>query len=274
MGRALRWIGLLMLLAFALAPVIWMGVVAFTYANPLDYDNEKFAFWSNFVRGWTSFDFPRYAGHSLIISGGTVVVGLVIAIWGALGLTYRTGRSRANWDGALAMTQMLPLFLVLLPLFMLYVWVGQAFNVAVRGTYPGLIMAHVIYTVPVAAWMLRSYFETIPRSLYEAALLDGCTITQALRFVILPLIRPGIAATAVFTFVLSWNELLLVSVLSNADTEPFSLHLLTFLGQQSTDWGQLMAVGLIVSVPLAIVFWSVHRWLLQSARDALAEFSD
>ena len=273
MGKAFRGIGLLALLAFALAPVIWMGVVAFTYADPLDDDADKFSFWSNFAAGWTEFDFPRYAGHSLILSGGTVIVGLIVAIWGALSLTYRTGRSRANWDGALAMTQMLPLFLVLLPLFMLYVFVGQAFDVAVRGTYPGLILAHVVYTVPVAAWMLRGYFETIPRSLYEAALLDGCSVPQMLRFVLLPLIRPGIAATAVFIFVLSWNELLVVSVLSNADTEPFSLHLLTFLGQQSADWGQLMAVGLMVSVPLAVIFWSVHRWLLRGARDALAEFS-
>lgn len=246
------------LVGFAVFPILWMLSVSLQLQDGMPP-------WANYLNGWRAFDFPRYFAHSLILCGGTVLLSLLIAVPAGYALRHRL-KLRIGADLGLAATQMIPQPLLLLPLFMAYVWVGRRWGWPLRGSYEGLILAYTVLMVPVATWMLRHYFEAIPMELEEAACLDGCTAWGVLWRVALPLAAPGVLATGFYIFILSWNEVLFASVLSGETTRPFSLQLLTFQGQHRTDWGQLMALGVMVNLPLVAAFWGLHRRLVQGLR--------
>ena len=130
-------------------------------------------------------------------------------------------------------------------------------------THIGLILAYTTFSLPYSLWLLKAFFETIPVELEQAAMIDGASHLQALFTVVLPVALPGIIATAVFTFVLSWNEYLFALVLNtkrNMRTLPVGVS--TFQELTSVDWGLMMTAGVLITIPILVFFIFIQKWLV------------
>jgi arabinogalactan oligomer/maltooligosaccharide transport system permease protein len=130
-------------------------------------------------------------------------------------------------------------------------------------TLAGLVLVYATSSLPFCVWMLKGYFDTIPRELEEAALMDGASHWQVFVKVVLPLARPALAVTALFSFMNAWNEFILAATLLN-DAARFTLPvaLQRFVGEYKTEWGSFAAGALIVSAPVMALFFALQKFLV------------
>jgi len=153
--------------------------------------------------------------------------------------------------------------LFLLPLYLIYVNIGQVIGITLYGSYLGLIITYLTFALPFAVWMLAGFFSSIPRDIEQAALVDGASHWGALFRVVLPVARPGIVAVSVFAFMTAWGEVLFASVLTTTSTRTLGIGLQEYATQSNTDWNQLMAASVVVSVPVVIGFLALQRYLVR-----------
>src|SRR5690606_32206843 len=170
------------------------------------------------------------------------------------------GFSRTDFPGkkplfvAVIYTQLFPLATIIVPIYTIMSRVGLI------NTYSGLFIAYLTFTVPPAVWMLRSFLESIPKELEEAAMVDGCTKFTAFLRVIIPLSRPGIFSTAAYVFFMSWQEFLFALTLTlDQSMRTVPVGILDFVGQYETNWGNLMAASILITAPVVLVFLLIQR---------------
>jgi arabinogalactan oligomer / maltooligosaccharide transport system permease protein len=158
---------------------------------------------------------------------------------------------------ALLVTQMFPATLMMVPLFSLLKSLG------LLDSLTGLVLVYATASLPFCVWMLKGYFDTIPRELEEAAIMDGASHAQVFVRVVLPLARPAVAVTALFSFMTAWNEFILAATLLN-DASRFTLPvaLQRFVGEYKVEWGKFAAGALIVSAPVMALFFALQRHLV------------
>lgn len=138
---------------------------------------------------------------------------------------------------------MAPGTLFLLPWYVMFRQIGMI------GSYTALILSHAVITLPIVIWVLLPSFDAIPRSVFEAAQVDGCSVTRILWRIAMPLVASGIAVSAILAFVFSWNYFLFALVLSNGDTKTLIAAAFNFIGEGSTQWGALMAAATLIALP-------------------------
>jgi multiple sugar transport system permease protein len=130
------------------------------------------------------------------------------------------------------------------------------------GSYWSLILTHAVITMPIVIWVLLPFFDGIPRSVFEAAQVDGCSPVRLFRRIALPLVSTGLAVSSILAFVFSWNYFLFALVLSNSDTKTLIAASFNFIGEGSTNWGGLMAAATLIALPPLILAVIVQRWLI------------
>ena len=160
-------------------------------------------------------------------------------------------------------TQMFPGILFLLPLFLIYVNLDRAAGTSLFGSRFGLIVTYLTFALPFAIWLLVGYFDSIPRELDEAALVDGATPIGALVRVVLPAALPGVAAVTIYAFMTAWTEVLFASVLTTTDTRTLAVGLRAYATQSNVYWNQVMAASLVVSVPVVVGFLLLQKALVR-----------
>jgi ABC-type glycerol-3-phosphate transport system permease component len=200
--------------------------------------------------------------NSLIVAGGTMVVCLAV---GALA-AYALARFRMPFTRvllmAVLMTQMFPLVVLVIPLFVMM----RKANLL--GTYWSLIVTYLAFTVPLAIWVMRGFIMSIPEELEHAARIDGATRIGAMWRVVLPLAAPGLATTAVLSFLEGWKEFLLALTFLNEESrKTVPLVLQSFVGRGDVDWAAVMATSVLYTLPVAIVFVLLRKHLM-TARTA------
>src|SRR5713101_1425612 len=259
----LVWIGLALLTAFALGPFIWMLLTSLKdrqelYATPLQYLPVRPTF-ENYVDAWTSpvTPFSRFFLNSLWVCSVTMVATTAVSVLAG----YAIARFRFAGRDALLLiflaTQMFPSVLLIAPLLTQWRALGLV------DTYQALIYSNFSFTVPFTVWMMVGYFSSIPRDLEESAMIDGCNHFGALCRIVLPLAAPGIAATAIFAFVVSWSELLFaISFTTETNMRTLSAGLLYMVGQYEVQWGPLSAGVILSTVPVAVLFVFLQRHLI------------
>jgi multiple sugar transport system permease protein len=131
------------------------------------------------------------------------------------------------------------------------------------GSYTTLILAHLMITLPMTIWLMIGFFEDIPSELDEAALIDGCNPWQAFFKIALPLTRPGIAASAILSFIFSWNNFMFSLVLANQDTRPLPVAVFSFISYTQVDWGGLNAAATIVTLPVLIMILFAQKHMVR-----------
>ncbi|MGB7342539.1 MAG: carbohydrate ABC transporter permease [Phototrophicaceae bacterium] len=202
--------------------------------------------------------FPPFIGNSLLLSLLTVSLTLLLAIPAAYAITRLNYKGRNAMSWGILMIYMFPAIVLAIPLFVVFTRTG------LRDTLEGLVIIYMSGTLPVALYMLRSYFMTIPPELEEAALIDGCTEFETIWRITIPLAMPAIASVALYTFMIAWNEFLYAFLFLAADTSRWTLPLgLQRLDSQEVPVSALMAGSLIVSIPIIVIFFFFERFLTQ-----------
>jgi ABC-type glycerol-3-phosphate transport system permease component len=192
---------------------------------------------------------PRYALNSVIIAILMTFTALVLGMMAGYGFSRFKFRGHRALSLFMLLGQLIPLIALIVPFFQIFDAVG------LLDTKIGIALAHLTTALPLVTWMSASYFSTIPVELDEAAIIDGCTRMQALRKVVLPVALPGIISIALFAFLMSWNEFVLASVLTNTDnSKTLPIGLSEFATMFTVDWGSTMAAAFLMTVPVVAVF--------------------
>jgi multiple sugar transport system permease protein len=172
-------------------------------------------------------------------------------------------RGGGTFSIALIGTQLIPGSMFLLPVFLGFVWLGRHTPIALFDTRTGMILVYTAFFTPVAIYFLRSFFLAIPTELEDAALVDGCTPFGAFWRIVLPNALPGLVATFVYAFLFAWDELLFVAALTEHNAETLPIGMRNFIGNYSQDYGQLMAAGVVSTIPVMLAFFATQRWLVR-----------
>jgi len=197
---------------------------------------------------------PRYFLNSIIISGGSTALALVLAIFASYGFARFEFRGKPWLQSFVLIGQLLPTAAIIVPLFITLRWLGLV------NTYWGLILVYMIITLPLSVWMLTSYFRAIPVELEEAAIIDGASRLGVLFRVTLPLSLPGLVAVLVYAFVTTWNEFIFALCFATDSTvKTLPIGLAEFSTEFNTDWGGVMAASMVMTVPVALLFLLFQR---------------
>ena len=190
--------------------------------------------------------------NSFIVSSVAALIGVFCGVMSAYTIARYRLRKLAT---AILVTRMIPYITALIPLWMMYRWLG------LLNSYTGLILAHLIITVPLGVWVLIGYIEDIPKDLEDAAQVDGASRAQAFWRIVLPLTRPGIIATAILCFVFSWNNFQLALILGGTDVNTAPVSVFKFAGAETGSMGAMMAAATLVTIPVFVVVLFIQRHL-------------
>lgn len=263
--RGLLWGALGLVMFFTLAPYAWLVVSSFKPSTEIFTRTPSWsltgATWKNYLwaLGPTGADLARYFANTVLAAGLTA---LLTAILGAMG-GYAMARFAFPGREALGLALLLsPMFQgppVMIPYYRILSALG------LLNTIPGLVVVYLSLTLPIGIWLMSGFFRGLPRELEEAALVDGCGHMRAFARILLPLTLPGLAATGLYAFVIAWNDYqyaLILTSSTRAKTIQMGLaELLTFLGQ--TNWGGIMASGVLTTLPVVLIFMLIQRALVQ-----------
>ena len=250
-----------LLLVFVLFPLLWVISTAFktraeTFASTPTFIPQTPVL-ENFISIWETRNFLTYYRNSIFVSVSTTVICLALANLAAYGFS----RFRMRFGNSLLMfilvSQMVPGVLFVIPYFIMMGKLGLI------NSHIALIVAHTSFALPFTTWMLHGYYNSIPKSLDEAGLIDGCNRIQVFARIVLPLTMPGNMATLIFAFMQSWNEYLFSVSLVTVDrmyTVPVGIAM--FMGEYQTQWNELMAASLLASVPIIILYLLVDKHLI------------
>lgn len=201
--------------------------------------------------------FLKYFGHSLVIASSTTVLVIVLGVLGAYSLVRFSYPGRQRMALAVLSTYLLPSVVLVLPLYLMMVRVGVA------NTLLSLVIAYTTFSLPYALWLLRAFMASAPEDLEWAALVDGASRLGAFFDVVLPQALPGIISTAVFTFIVGWNEYFYALVLVNSDSaRPLTTGVMNMLITSfNIEWSLLMAASVMMSLPLIVIFVFLQSYL-------------
>jgi arabinogalactan oligomer/maltooligosaccharide transport system permease protein len=202
--------------------------------------------------------FVRQLFNSLVVSAATAVVGVSLACTAGYALSRWSFPGRDRMMGAFLLTQMFPSVVMAVPLYMLLDALHLLDHLA------GLVLVYATTAIPFATWNLKGYFDTIPKELEEAAMMDGASRWTTFRVIILPLARPAIAVTALFAFMTAWNEFILAATLMG-DERAYTLPVVLngYVGEFGAEWGKFAAGALIVSAPVVALFFALQKQLVE-----------
>ena len=254
-----------LVLIVMLAPVLWLVASSTQTTSALaggSYDLLHPTF-DAFSDMWSSVDFERYLANSIVICFGAA--GLATAFASSAGYALARFRFRGSraYELTVVGTQLIPGSLFLLPVFLGFVWLKQNTPIALLDTHLGLILVYTAFFTPLAIYFMRAFFQAIPRELEEAAMVDGCTRFQAFLRVVLPNATPGLVATFVYAFLFAWDELLFATALTEQRAETIPIGIRNFIGNYSEEYDQLMAAGVVSTLPVIIAFFATQRWLVR-----------
>ena len=245
-----------------LLPVLWMVVVSL---NKTAFDTflSDPVTWlegvslSAYDRVLTETNFVTWFKNSVIVTVASTALSIIVCTFGAYSIGRLNFRGRKAVATFLLMTQMFPLILVAVPLFLIFR------NLGLFNSLLGLTIAYVAFVLPFSIWMLRGFYENLPESLEEAAMVDGSTRIGAVVRVIVPLSTPAIATTAIFAWIFAWNEFVMALILIN-DSSKTTLPpgLSSWVGQYSLQWDLLMAGALGATLPLFVILFFMQKYII------------
>ncbi|MNN33869.1 L-arabinose transport system permease protein AraQ [compost metagenome] len=160
-------------------------------------------------------------------------------------------------------TQLIPGIMFLFPIYLMFLWIRNAFGLPMINTYWGMILVYTAFYTPISIWIMRGFFVSIPRDLEESAAIDGCTKFQAFYRIILPISLPGIIATGIFIFLTAWDELLFAWVLTtSSDVQTIPVGIRLFVGQYNSRYDLLMAASTVVTLPVMATFFMTQKYFI------------
>jgi ABC-type glycerol-3-phosphate transport system permease component len=256
--RVGRWTLITAALIFVLLPIVWLALGSLKTRNAALSVPPEFIFTPDFASYFKIFSggFLGAFGNSLTIALINVTLAIGLGTPAAYALTRMSSGVQNNLSFWLLSIRMAPLFAVILPLYVLFKSVG------LLDTPIAVALAHLTLTLPLAIWMLVTYFRSIPEELDQAALLDGASYLQILLLVIVPIARPMLASVAIVVFIFSWNEFLLAFMLTSRSAQTVPVAVASLAGTMSFDWPLIAAVSVCSMVPALIFVGFAQRHIV------------
>ncbi|MGN8553141.1 UNVERIFIED_CONTAM: carbohydrate ABC transporter permease [Microbacterium sp. SLM126] len=240
-----------------LSPIVWLVLTSFKDRIDI-FSSAPTLFFTptldNYVEAFVDKGFADNLVNSAVVGVVSTLVAMVVGVPAAYSLS-RISKGEGFMMALLA-ARLLPAMVLAVPLFVL------ASNLGLRDTYVGLIAAHLTFALPFTVWMMRGFFLSVPTTLDEAARLDGCGEWGTFLRVILPIVKPGLAATAIFCLINSWNEFLFALVLTGRHTQTLPVAIPSLITPIGTSWGQVAAVGTVTILPVMIVAFIVQKHIV------------
>lgn len=250
-------IAMIAVVFFMLTPFLWMVLNAFKSPLQIIKLPPELIFeptMRNFQNVFGTQNFMRYITNSLIIGAGCTLVGLLIGLPAAYSIA-RFGQNRLAI--VILMARMVPGITFLVPLFIIFRTLGLI------DTYTSLILTHMLVGLPFIVWVMVPFFESIPRELTEAAVVDGASAVRAFVSVVLPLSGPGIVTAAILSFVFSWNNFMFSIVLASSRTRTVPVAIYNFISYAQIDWGGLMAAAVVITLPVLMLAIVTQRYVIR-----------
>ena len=266
--RSFLWVRRIVLTLLAVFTAVPLYVMVSSSLKPLQDVQSAFRWIPTrltirpYIDMWSTVPLGHYFLNSLIVASCSTVVSVIIAVFAAYAVSRFRFPGRRVFSVTVLSTQMFPGILFLLPLFLIYVNIGNSTGIELSGTRLGLIITYLTFTLPFSIWMLVGYFDSIPRELDEAAEMDGNGPIGALLRVVVPAAVPGIVTVAVYSFMTAWGEVLFASVMTDDSTRTLAVGLRNYASQNDVYWNQIMAASLVVSVPVVVGFLLLQRYLV------------
>jgi multiple sugar transport system permease protein len=246
-----------LLLAVVLLPALWLLQMSFRHNDDIMSARLHFApTLENYTSLWTG-QFPGSFVHSLLASGFSTVFSLLLGVPAAYAL------SRWRFPGArqiglwILATRMAPPIAFTIPFFLAFTWAG------LMDTVTGLALIYVTFNLALVIWSMRGFFDAVPRSLEEAAWIDGCGVWSAFLRIALPLAAPGLAATGILCFILSWNDFFFALILTRTQAMTAPVAIVNFMQYAGWEWGKIAAAGVLVMLPVLVFTFFVRAYLVR-----------
>ncbi len=260
--RVLTVGGLLVFLLVVLVPFWWIANMSFKTYEQIQFATSLYVprpfTWENYTGLWTDTRFPLWLRNSLVTAVVVTAVTTVIASLSGYAVARLRFPGRESVASLVLILYLVPPALLFIPLYRVLTELGAT------GHLTSLFLAYPTFTVPFCTWLLIGFFKALPQELEQAALIDGASRTQAFTRVLLPLAAPGLVASAIFAFTLSWNEFLYALVFIQDErsiTVPVGLNLLIY--GDVFHWGELMAASVITTLPVVALYAFIHRWMVE-----------
>lgn len=261
LARSGVMVGLILGAVFAAGPVLWMLSSSFKsnteiFELPPRLITGSFSF-DSYTAILTNSETLRFFFNSYLVAGAVTILTLLVAIHAAYAFSRFEFRGKRVLNVVIISVQAVPPITLLIPYFGLVVGLG------LYNTYPGLILTYMVFTLPYAIIMMTGYLNTLPRELDEAVRVDGAGSLTALWRVLVPISVPGIVSVGIYTFMIAWNEYLFALTLTRTTemrTVPIGIQLL--MGQHSYEWNQIMAMSILGSIPVLILFLVLQRFFI------------
>lgn len=271
----MRILGFLVLAAFALItlfPFYWMVMTAIMPTDAIlsrspsllpDLSRVRL---DAFVKVFENRPFFTWIMNSLIVATASTLLSLFVSTLAGYSLSRFSSPPQQALGATLLVSKLIPASLILIPLFIIYT------NTGLFNSLLGIVLANMTIGVPLATWLMKGFFDRIPRELEQAAMIDGASQLQALRLVILPLAKPGLAASTVYLVLTSWSEFIFARTLvDKPEVQVLTVGMQSFVGEQMVDWSMLMAAGTISVLPAIVLFIFLEPFLVSGmTKGALA----
>lgn len=236
------------LVVFLVAPVAWIFIASFQTTETMFSDGRAQWTFENYRTIWEA-DFGTYLFNSLLMCLTAVVIVTVLGVLAAYVFSRYRFRGKRVVFGAVVLGQLFPWIILVTPLFIMFAQLG------LLNSYAGMIFSYTAIALPFSVYLMVGYLESVPRDLDEAAFMDGCSRLQVVRHVVLPLMVPGIVATATYSFLLMWTEYLFaLAFLTRTSMKTMPLGLALFFGEDAVDWGAVMAASAVTTLPALMLF--------------------
>jgi multiple sugar transport system permease protein len=257
--RAMVYLGIILMSVWSIFPFLWMVIISLK-ERIYTYDPSVWIFsptFENYVSVFSEKGFGKFLTNSAVVAVFSTVLALVIGTVAAYGFSRFKFKKNGLLMFALLSIRMIPSVAIVIPLFVV------ARILRILDTHILLIVAYLIFNVPFTVWMMKGFFDDIPRELEEAARVDGCTGLQSLYRVTLPVAAPGLVATAIFCVISSWNEFVFSMFLTSikAVTTPTIVQM--FLSVQGVLWGEMCAVGTVATLPVLVFAMIVQKNMIR-----------
>ncbi|MFI5735165.1 carbohydrate ABC transporter permease [Kribbella sp. NPDC051587] len=261
LARAFQYVAVLGYLVFLAFPLLWL--ISSSLKSPREFASitpsllPKHLDLSNYTSALEEQGLVRSLGNSLQISILTTILVLIVALPVSYALARFRSRLRPITNGWILVSQVFPVILIVIPLFMILR------PLHLTNTIPGVVLVYLVWSLPFALWMLQGYVAAVPRELEEAAAVDGASRIRTIVAIVMPLLRPGLIATAMFTFISAWNEFFFALVLlQDPELKTLPLVLARFVGAEGqVQFGPLAAASVLATVPSLVFFAFLQRRL-------------
>jgi multiple sugar transport system permease protein len=260
--QAFLYAGVILTCAILIFPIYWLVVTALSQPDQLRQLPPNFwpaePRWGVFAKIFEERPILLWLGNSALAAIGAVSISMVVSVLAGYSLSRFRVRGGENLGLFILTAKMLPATLLVIPLFGIFRTFGLI------GSMWSVILAHATLIIPFTTWMLKGYFDTIPRELEQAAMVDGCSPLGALFRVILPVSAPGLAATALYGFVLSWSDYAYArTFLTSAQGNwTANLGITTMKGEYISNWADISAASILVALPILLIYLFFERYLV------------